>query len=161
MQEQKLCNTGTKGRHYDNQVNPQLRLSNQGSLNMRCSRHIPSNRHAVVRIVAIPCSPHCVAPSAPTLAASLTAPETDKTVHVERALARLLQHGHVTPASVPALLGALKTAQQYKDKGLVRLVYFLVQLALGDGSAGAPLPMPFSKGGYKLCSGHLAYAVSC
>lgn len=127
---------------YGTQVNPQLRLS----YNMRCSRHIPGNRYILVRLVAIPCNPHHVAASAPTLAASLTAPETDKAVHVERALARLLQHGHITPASVPALLGALKTAQQYKDKGLVRLVYFLVQLALGDGSAGAPLPMPFSKG---------------
>ena len=82
-------------------------------------------------------------------AAGIQSPDAEKykNLDVDRLLARLLQHGHITIASVQPILGALKTAEAHKEsKSLVRLIYFLVQLALGDGTAGTPLPMPFSKG---------------
>ena len=66
---------------------------------------------------------------------------------VDRALARLLMYGATTTASVKPILSALQAADPKKeDPVLVRALYYLVQLTLGDGSAGTPLPVPNSKG---------------
>jgi hypothetical protein len=71
--------------------------------------------------------------------------EDPKAKEVERSLGRLLQHGHIMLASIRPILNTLKAAEGLKtkeDRSIVRFIYLLVQLALGDGSAGAPIPMP-------------------
>ncbi|KAG1666846.1 hypothetical protein FOA52_009470 [Chlamydomonas sp. UWO 241] len=68
--------------------------------------------------------------------------------HMDRCLARLLQYGHLPMSSVQPVLDALRTADKSKDnRGAgVRFVYYLVQLSMGDSSAGTPLPLPVSRG---------------
>ncbi len=74
-------------------------------------------------------------------------PRAPKDLDGERLLSRLVQHGHITMASVEPILVALKAAGQRKeDRSIGRFVYYLVQLMLGDGSAGTPLQTPVSKG---------------
>uniref|UniRef100_A0A7S0WTL6 SH3 domain-containing protein n=1 Tax=Chlamydomonas leiostraca TaxID=1034604 RepID=A0A7S0WTL6_9CHLO len=67
---------------------------------------------------------------------------------IERQLARLLQYGSITINTVQPLLKALQPGakESADDKSLVRVLYYLVQLVLGDGSAGTPLPVPPAKG---------------
>ncbi|MEW5302150.1 MAG: hypothetical protein WDW36_004959 [Sanguina aurantia] len=71
----------------------------------------------------------------------------DKAAH-EKALAglaRLAMFGHLTPASIQPLLAALGVGGRHPrkdDRGLSRLAQYLVQLSLGDGSAGTPMPPP-------------------
>ncbi|GAX84107.1 hypothetical protein CEUSTIGMA_g11530.t1 [Chlamydomonas eustigma] len=73
-------------------------------------------------------------------------PRAPKDLDGERLLSRLVQHGHITIASVQPILEALKAAGMRKDdRSIGRFVYYLVQLLLGDGSAGTPLPVPVSK----------------
>jgi hypothetical protein len=66
----------------------------------------------------------------------------------EQLLVRLLQHGHISTATVPVLLRALKVpaGREGQVPPYSRAVYYLVQLALGDGFAGTPVPMPPSRG---------------
>ena len=45
------------------------------------------------------------------------------------------------------ILNAVKAAGARKEDRITgRFIYYLVQLALGDGAAGTPLPIPVSKG---------------
>lgn len=52
--------------------------------------------------------------------------------------------GHLTPASIQPLLAALTVGGNGRkdDRGLTRITQYLVQLSLGDGSAGTPMPPP-------------------
>lgn len=69
--------------------------------------------------------------------------------NVERLFTRLLQYGHYSVSSVDVLLKALK-ASAGKDTAplYTRLIFYLVQLALGCGAAGTPLPVPPNRGAY-------------
>jgi len=67
--------------------------------------------------------------------------DLQKDPNIERLLTRLLQFGSITISTVKPLLESLKT----QDPSTVRLLYYLVQLTLGDGSAGTPLPVPAAK----------------
>lgn len=63
---------------------------------------------------------------------------------IERSLNRLLQYGAITMTAVQPILSALEADP--KEKSIVRIVYYLAQLALSDGSAGTPLPVSHNKG---------------
>lgn len=69
---------------------------------------------------------------------------------IERQVARLLQFGSITIKTVKPLLQALQqnNSKDADDRSLVRVLFYLVQLALGDGSAGTPMPVPPSKGAW-------------
>ncbi|KAL6755125.1 hypothetical protein V8C86DRAFT_3162109, partial [Haematococcus lacustris] len=63
---------------------------------------------------------------------------------LEKQMCRLAQHGALTLGTVELALGVLPKGSR-GDKGdrlLARFVLYLVQLALGDGSAGTPVPQP-------------------
>lgn len=67
---------------------------------------------------------------------------------LERQLARLLQFGNITISTVEPLLRALQPGSKESgdDRSIVRILYYLVQLVLGDGYAGTPMPTHPSKG---------------
>lgn len=72
---------------------------------------------------------------------------------VERQLARLMQYGALSLSTVEPLLKSLAVEpgkEGAEDKAITRLLFYLVQLALGDGFAGTPLFVPPGRGG---CSG--------
>ncbi|KAJ9535027.1 hypothetical protein QJQ45_029699, partial [Haematococcus lacustris] len=67
---------------------------------------------------------------------------------LEKQMCRLAQHGALTLGTVELALGVLPKGSR-GDKGdrlLARFVLYLVQLALGDGSAGTPVPQPAGRG---------------
>ncbi len=66
---------------------------------------------------------------------------------LDRLLTRLLQYGYLRVSSVERLLGALSASSNAKEMVPLfsRLLFYLVQLALGCGSAGTPLPLPANK----------------
>ena len=56
-------------------------------------------------------------------------------------------HMYSCTVTFQPILEAVKAAGARKeDRSTGRFIYYLVQLALGDGAAGTPLPIPVSKG---------------
>lgn len=83
------------------------------------------------------------------LPAAIRAPEEKAREGVDRLLARLMQHGGVPISTVNVAIKALQaeSAKDNKDdKIYTRIVYYLLQLGFGDGSAGTPLVIPSNKG---------------
>jgi len=61
----------------------------------------------------------------------------------ERSLSRLCQYGGISIGTIEPLLKALEPSPLNRaDRELCRLLYYLVQLSLGDGYAGTPMPVP-------------------
>jgi hypothetical protein len=61
---------------------------------------------------------------------------------VAKVLPRFAFFGALPPSVLPVLLGVRKRLDVHKnvDRKLLRLTYYLIQLACGDGSAGTPMP---------------------
>jgi hypothetical protein len=61
---------------------------------------------------------------------------------VSKALPRLTLFGAMPPSILPVLLSIRKLLDVHKsvDRKLLRLTYYMIQLACGDGSAGTTLP---------------------
>lgn len=82
----------------------------------------------------------------PTVALKDLRDDKSSTDRALTALTRLMLFGHVTVATVPPILAALGVEPK-EEKLINRMVHYLAQLALGDGGAGTPLPLPPSKRG--------------
>lgn len=76
---------------------------------------------------------------------------------IAKVLPRLVLFGALPPSIVPVLLSIRKAldVQKHVDKKLLRLTYYLIQLACGDGSAGTT--MPFSP----LTGGAVGWQLTC
>ncbi|GBF93132.1 hypothetical protein Rsub_05861 [Raphidocelis subcapitata] len=74
------------------------------------------------------------------LAAAATAEDGKETV--AKVLPRLVLFGALPPSILPVLLSVRSSLDVHKnvDKKLLRLTYYLIQLACSDGSAGTTLP---------------------
>jgi hypothetical protein len=86
---------------------------------------------------ALPIPSRCVAAGA--LSSDAQVPKEA----AERSLSKLCQFGTITVRTIEPLLEALEPSPQNRaDRELCRLLYYLVQLSLGDGFAGTPMPVP-------------------
>ena len=89
-------------------------------------------------------------------AGSLSSSDGSKEVSLDKCLTKLMQYGTVPLSAVPAVLEALRSGeaaakeQGKEDRMVTRVLYYLVQLCMGDGCAGTPVPLPLDKGGW-LC----------
>jgi hypothetical protein len=83
------------------------------------------------------------------LAVALNAQDEKAKEGIERQLVRLIQHGLLAVSTVEPLIKAIQLQpgrDSKEDKQAVRVGFYLLQLAFGDGSAGTPLPVSSPKG---------------